>query len=156
MYADEWLHINDKLKVILKKLSKQAAEDKKVDDMYRAIPGIGALSARILANELGDIQQFSNIKKLYSFTGLTPSEHSSGEHRRLGYISHQGRPILRKILVQVAWFLIKKDKKMKLFFEEISKRAGKKRAIVAVARKLIGCIRTCFLISDLATALVHV
>ena len=85
---------------------------------------------------------------MYSFTGLTPSECSSGEHRRLGHISHQGRPILRKILVQVAWFLIKKDEKMKLFFEAISKRAGKKRAIIAVARKLIGCVRTCFLTGE--------
>jgi len=102
MYAEEWLHVDDKLKEILKKLSEQATEDKAIDDMYRAVPGIGALSARILANELGDIHQFSSAKRLYSFTGLTPSEHSSGEHRWLGHISHQGRPILRKILVQVA------------------------------------------------------
>lgn len=148
-YAEEWLHINDKLKIMLKKLSEQASEDKIIDEMYQAVPGIGALSARILANELGDIQQFSSAKGLYSFTGLTPSERSSGEHRRLGHISHQGRPILRKILVQVAWFLIKKDEKMKLFFDEISKRSGKKRAIIAVARKLIGCIRACFLTGEI-------
>jgi len=37
---------------------------------------------------------------------------------------------------------------MKLFFDEISKRAGKKRAIVAVARKLIGCIRASFLTGE--------
>ena len=55
-YAEEWLHINDKLKDILKKLSEQASEDKIIDDMYRTVPGIGALSARILANELGDLQ----------------------------------------------------------------------------------------------------
>jgi len=148
MYAQEWLHIDDKLKEILKKLSEQASEDKVIDDMYRVVPGIGALSARILANELGDMRQFGSAKKLYGFTGLTPSEHSSGEHRWLGHISHQGRSILRKILVQVAWFLIKKDQKMQLFFDEISKRAGRKRAIVAVARKLIGCIRASFLTGE--------
>jgi len=147
-YAGEWQHIDDKLKEMLKKLSEQAAEDKAIDDMYRVVPGIGALSARILANELGDMRQFGSAKKLYGFTGLTPSEHSSGEHRWLGHISHQGRSILRKILVQVAWFLIKKDQKMRLFFDEISKRAGKKRAIVAVARKLIGCIRASFLTGE--------
>jgi len=148
MYAEEWLHITDKLKEILNKLSEQAAEDKVVDGMYRTVPGIAALSARILANELGDMQQFSSAKGLYSFTGLTPREHSSGEHRWLGHISHQGRSILRRILVQASWRLIKKDKRMGLFFEELSKRAGKKRAIVAVARKLIGCIRASFLTGE--------
>jgi transposase len=148
-YAEEWFHIDDKLKVILKKLSEQAIEDKAVDNIYRTVPGIGALSARILANELGDMRQFSSAKGLYSFTGLTPSEYSSGEHRWLGRISHQGRSVLRKILVQVSWFLINKDQKMKLFFDEISKRAGKKRAIVAVARKLIGCIRASFLTGEI-------
>lgn len=147
-YAEEWLHINAKLKELLKKLSEQADEDKAIDNMYRVVPGIGALSARILSNELGDMRQFGSAKKLYGFTGLTPSEHSSGEHRWLGHISHQGRSILRKILVQVSWLLIKRDQKMRLFFDEISKRAGKKRAIVAVARKLIGCIRASFLTGE--------
>ena len=143
-YADEWLHFNAKLKEILKKLHKQAKKDV-TDSIYRGVPGIGALSARILANELGDMSQFNNVKGLYSFMGLTPSEYSSGEHKRLGHITRQGRPVLRKILIQVAWFAIKKDKRLNKFFENVSKRSGRKRAIVAVARKLIGNIRSCFI-----------
>ena len=83
-------------KEMLKKLHAQAKKDV-ADSIYRSVPGIGALSARILATELGDMSQFSNVKGLYSFMGLTPSEYSSGEHKRLGHITHQGRPILRKI-----------------------------------------------------------
>jgi hypothetical protein len=49
------------------------------------------------------------------------------------------------ILVQIAWRSIKKDKHLLEVFERISKKAGKKRAIVAVARKITGCIRACFI-----------
>lgn len=48
------------------------------------------------------------------------------------------------ILVQIAWRSIKQDKHLLEVFERVSKKAGKKRAIVAVARKIIGCIRSCF------------
>ena len=144
LYAQLWLDLDGKLQEILKKLHAQAARDEGIDTIYRAVPGIGALSARILANELEDMQYFSSEKKLFSYTGLTPSEHSSGEHKRQGNISRQGKPLLRKILVQVAWRAIRSDSRLSEVFERIAKKAGKRRAIVAIARKIIGCIRSCF------------
>lgn len=149
LYAQEWLRLEEKLLEITKKLAEQAEQDQAVDEMYRAVPGIGALSARILANELETMKQFSNEKQLFSYTGLTPSEHSSGEHRRQGKISRQGKAILRKILIQVAWRAIKQDALLLVIFERISKRAGKKRAIVAIARKLIGRIRATFMSGEM-------
>ena len=145
MYVQLWFDLDNKLQDMLKKLCEQAEKDKNIDVFYRAVPGIGALSARILSNELIDMQHFSNEKSLFSYTGLTPSEQSSGEHRWQGSISRQGKPILRKILVQVAWRAIKKDPRLAEAFDRISKKAGRKRAIVAIARKLIGCIRSCFI-----------
>ena len=50
----------------------------------------------------------------------------------------------RAILIEVAWRAIKKDKVLAAFFERLYPRTGKKRAIVAVARKLIGRIRAAF------------
>jgi transposase len=147
-FIEIWLGIDKTLKEILSKLEEQAKQDK-VDVIYRSVPGIGALSARILANELEDMKQFRNIQGLFSYTGLTPSEYSSGEHRHLGNISRQGKGSLRMILVQVAWRSVKIDKHLLEVFERISKKAGKKRAIVAVARKIIGCIRACFKTGDL-------
>ena len=145
MYAQIWLDLDLKLQEILKKLEVQAEKDRKIDQFYRKVPGIGALSARILSNELEDMNCFCNEKHLFSYTGLTPSEYSSGEHKRQGNISRQGKPILRKILVQAAWRAIKIDPRMSEVFERISKKAGKKRAVVAVARKMIGCIRSYFI-----------
>lgn len=143
MFVQIWLDLDNKINEILKKLVEQAKKDS-ADIIYRSVPGVGALSARILANELGDMRDFHNEKGLFSYTGLTPSEYSSGEHKRLGNINRQGKSILRMILVQVAWKSIKRDQRLLEKFERISKKAGKKRAIVAIARRIIGCIRACF------------
>ena len=63
---------------------------------------------------------------------------------RLGHITRQGNTRVRHVLNQAAWRAIKKDQDLKTFFERIAPRTGKKRAIVAVARKLIGRRAGCF------------
>ncbi|MBV8887744.1 MAG: IS110 family transposase [Chroococcidiopsidaceae cyanobacterium CP_BM_RX_35] len=71
---------------------------------------MGLLSARILANELGDMSQFKNERQLFSYTGLTPSEYSSGENMRKGHITRQGNSRVRGILIEIAWQAIGEDK----------------------------------------------
>ena len=83
-------------------------------------------------------------RALFSYTGLTPSEHSSGDRIRRGHISKQGSARVRWLLVEGAWRAIAKDEALKQAFDRIAKTRGKKRAIVAIARKLIGRIRACF------------
>lgn len=143
-YIDMWLHINNKIKEIDKAIASQAKKDKTVEVVYRSGPGIGPTSARILANELEDLSHFNNERQLSSYTGLTPSEHSSGENIRQGNITRHGKPILRKILTQIAWRAIKIDKELGEIFERISKKAGKNKAILAIARKIICRLRACF------------
>ena len=63
---------------------------------------------------------------------------------RKGHITHQGNKRVRCILNEAAWRAIKQDRDLKAFFERLTPRTGKKRAIVAVARKLIGRIRAAF------------
>jgi len=141
--AKRWLETDSEITLIEKKLKLQASLESELEQIYQSAPGIGPIASRVLINELGDMSQFKNERALFSFTGLTPQEYSSGEHTRQGHISRQGKPILRKILVQAAWTAIKKDKRLREIFEKISFRAGKKRAIIAVARRLIGHIRAC-------------
>mgnify|MGYP000609051771 FL=1 len=143
-FVTMWIEFNQKIKEIDIELKSQAIKDRATDVVYQSAPGIGPTSARILANELGDLQQFENERQLSSFVGVTPSEHSSGEHVRQGHITKQGKPILRKILVQAAWTAIRYDKELRFVYNRIATRAGCKRAIIAIARKLIGRIRACF------------
>ena len=135
-----WESIEQELKYINKRLAEQASTCS-LDALYQRVPGIGRVSARILANELGDLQQFRSQKALYRFVGLTPSEHSSGERVRRGNISRQGSSVLRKILVEAAWVAIRKDSGLRGYYSQLAARAGGKKAIVAVARKLIGRAR---------------
>ncbi len=143
-FADIWRDLTNRIKTFEAMLEKQAEGDQKAESIYRSVPGIGKVSSRLLANELGNLKQFSSVEKLYSFTGLTPSEYSSGDSVRKGHISRQGSSRIRKTLVECAWRAVENDPALKSDFDRIAVRAGKKRAIVAVARRLIGRVRACF------------
>jgi transposase len=148
-YAEQWIQLANRIKEIESRLAVQANEEKVLQLIYESVPGIGSIHARQLANELGDMTQFKNEKQLFSFTGLTPSEHSSGEHTRQGNITRQGNSTLRKILVEAAWVAITKDPSLKEVFNRLSSGRGKKRAIVGCARRLAGRIRSCILTGSL-------
>ena len=142
---DQWRFLTIQLADIRKRLKNAAAKDSALEQVYRSVPGIGPVGARILSNELGDLsKRFNNERELFKFTGLTPTEHSSGSSVRRGHISRQGSSRIRHVLVEAAWFAVNKDPSLKEAFERIAVRRGKKRAIIAIARKLIGRIRACF------------
>lgn len=143
-YCQTWICLDNTIKRIEKRLKIQAKQDLAVGEVYQINHGIGEMSARILANELGDMLHFFNEKALYSYTGLTPREYSSGEHVRLGNITHQGNPMIRHILVQNAWRAIRKDENLKVTFERIAKKAGRKKAILGIARRMLGHTRAEF------------
>jgi transposase len=148
-YIDMWRQMDVKVKEIDKELATQAQKDGAVEIIYRSAPGIGPVSARILANEVEDTLQFSNERRAFSYTGLTPSEYSSGEHVRQGHITRHGKPILRKILVQAAWRAVRIDPSLGEIFQRLSTKVGKKKAIIGIARRLIGRIRACFRTGEL-------
>lgn len=142
--TDMWQQLTVRIKEINAEMGKQAAEDSALEVIYRSTPGIGPIGARVLANEVEDMSYFENERQLFSYTGLTPSEHSSGGFVRKGHISRQGKTVIRKILVLAAWKAIQIDPHLREIFDRISAKAGGKRAIVAIARRLIGHIRACF------------
>jgi transposase len=64
--------------------------------------GVGTLTALALTVELGDWTRF-RPQALGPFLGLTPSEDSTGERRRLGAITKTGNTHARRLLVEAAW-----------------------------------------------------
>jgi transposase len=143
-YAQQWLKFTDELKNITAALKKmQSPEEQKLLRIYESAPGIGSINALRLKDELYDMSQFSNEKKLFSYLGFTPTEYSSGEHTYQGHISRQGRSKLRHIFVEAAWIAIRKDPNLQSIFERIAKTRGSKKSIVAVAKRLAGRLRTC-------------
>ena len=134
----------DKQIARLEERLKQQAEVDPNEAVYRSSPGFGPISSRVCSNELGDLQRFSNERKLFSYTGLTPQEDSSGETVHRGSITKQGNRHIRAVLIEVAWRAIRQDPTLARFYQKVSIRSGSKRAIVAVARKLIGRVRAAF------------
>ena len=82
-------------------------------------------------------KRLNNEKEISAYFGLTPSEHSTGENIRKGRITGQGNPWLRSLLIQAAWLLIAEDEDMRNFYNKLKTKKGGKKAIVAVARKLV-------------------
>jgi len=105
--------------------------------ILRTIPGIGLLIAMEFLVELQDIQRFRTADKLAAYVGLTPAQYSSGEHIRMGNITHIGKGQLRAYLIEASWILIGKDPAMGQKYQTLKYRCGSKRAIVAIARKLL-------------------
>jgi transposase len=144
LLAEQWRFATRQLIEIRRLLREQAKAQEAIDKVYRSVPGIGEVVARTLATELGDMTRFANERALFSYTGLTPSEYSSGPSVRRGHISRQGSSRLRHLLVETAWRALPRDEVLKEIFDRIAATRGKKRAIVAIARRLTGRIRACF------------
>ena len=141
-----WRDLSKKIKEIEEELKEQEESSPEVTRIYRSVPGVGLITSRVLATELGDLKKrFKNERELFSYTGLTPSEYSSGDKVHKGRITRCGSAKVRWILTEVAWLSIRKDPALKEVYERIKARRGAKKAIVAVARKLIGRIRSCFI-----------
>ena len=74
-----------------------------VVEAIQALRGIELTGAVILIAELGDLTRFDTPRKLMAYLGLTPSEYSSGDHRRQGGITKAGNSHARRALVEGAW-----------------------------------------------------
>ncbi len=70
-----------------------------------------------------------------AFVGLDPLEKSSGEKRRIGSISKHGSRLVRHLLGQAAQAC--RDKRIRQFYSQVSRRRGRPKAKVAAARKLL-------------------
>jgi transposase len=105
--------------------------------ILRSYPGIGLLAAMELLLELQDVARFRRTEELAAYVGLTPSQYSSADKIRMGRITAIGKNALRGTLVEVAWRVIGKDPGMRRTYERIKARAGSKRAIVAIARRVL-------------------
>ncbi len=100
--------------------------------------GIGSFTAIRLRLELGDLTPFRTADSFSHYLGLTPNEHSSGDRIQRGSILRCGPRHVRGWLVQSAWVSIRagRDPALQACYERLWPRTGKKRAIIAVARRL--------------------
>lgn len=122
------------------RLNKAAAANPAVRQLM-TIPGFGPYVAIGVYAEIGDITRFPNADALASYFGLVPSEAQSGEKTRRGHITRHGSELVRMLLNQAAWTHLRVADKSSFSkqHKRLAKRTGKKRAVVALERKLVKC-----------------
>lgn len=110
-------------------------------ERLQSIPGIGGLSSRVILSAVDDVRRFDSKKGLSKYGALTPRIYQSGGMTHLGRINRDGRHELRRVLLQCAHTVARmksyEARPLRIFFERIRQRRGKKIAIVALARKLL-------------------
>jgi transposase len=106
--------------------------------------GEGELTHNLLKRELLNMERFKNARQLGNYFGLCPSENTSGDRRRLGPITKHGNPRLRRVMVELAWRIVRFQPQyvalrrwgLVLKRDRNNSAAARKKAIVAVARRL--------------------
>ena len=102
-----------------------------------SVPGIGFVISSNLLAEIGVINDFPSSDKLTKWAGITPSVYQSANTNHTGSITKQGSKYLRWALVEAAHSAIKRPGKLNDYFNSLLPRKGYKKAIVAVARKML-------------------
>jgi transposase len=107
-------------------------------ERLRGIPGVGAQAAEVIVAELGtDMAKFPTAGHLSSWAGVCPGNNESAGKRRSGKTT-KGSQWLRTMLVQVAWAASHtKETIFSACYHRWAKRMGKKKALVAVAHKIL-------------------
>ena len=128
---------DDEIKLLEGRIREALQNKSREQQILTSIPGIGFIGASILIAEIGDIHDFEDADKLAKWAGLTPSVYQSANVTRTGSITKQGSRHIRWILVELAHVAIRSPGRIRTFFERLMPKTGYKKAIVAVARKML-------------------
>lgn len=89
-------------KAIDEAIQKAPKEMKAVVAALQSLRGVAKITAVTLAVEVGSFRRFDRATQLMSYTGMVPSERSSGARQRRGAITKAGNSRLRRVLVEAA------------------------------------------------------
>jgi transposase len=135
-------HLNEQIKVFDKSLDRLARERHPVMERFQQINGIGPVTAAAYTLIIEDPRRFRNSRSVGAYMGLVPRQDQSGDHEAQLRVTKAGDSLLRRLLTHAAHYILGPfgtDSDLRRFGQKIATRGGKnakKRAIVAVARKL--------------------
>jgi transposase len=124
-------------------------------DLLRQVEGVGPLTALTFVLTLEDPHRFEKSRCVGAYLGLVPARNQSGDRDPQKRISKEGDEMLRKLLVSCAHYVLGpfgSDSDLRRHAEKIASRGGKnakKRAVVAVARKLAVLLHSLWISGEL-------
>ena len=134
--------LTDRIHQYDKTIDKVLGAKYPVTETLKQVPGVGPLTALAFVLIIGDPRRFPNGRNVGPYLGLIPKKDQSGGQDPQLHISKAGDGFLRQLLVGSAQYILgpfASDTDLRRFGKEIASRGGKnakKRAVVAVARKL--------------------
>lgn len=134
----EYLEIEKKVAACETRIDAMT-KDNPVRKNLETIPGVGILTSTAVIGSIGDPKQFKNGRHLSAYLGLVPRQNSTGGKTKLGGITKQGNPYLRKLLIHGARscliFADKKNDGVSRWVTAVKERRGIQKATVALANK---------------------
>ncbi len=126
--------LNLELKKFVERASAVETESR---ELLQSIPGVGPVTTEVVLSELADSRRFRGGKPAVAYAGMVPGQRESAGKRKELHIEKTGSKLLRWVLVEAAWQLVRCTGRWQLIFERLSARIGRKKAIVAIARRLL-------------------
>jgi len=118
--------------------------EREAREVLESVPGVGPVTIDIVLSELGDVRRFRSAADVVQYAGLSPGVRESSGTRRNLAITKEGSRLLRWTLIELAWRLVRSTRRWGFVYEGLKVRCGAKKAIVAVARRVL-----CVLVSML-------
>lgn len=135
-------HLNVRIAAFDREVDKVCEERFPATERLRQVRGVGPVTALSFVVAIGDPARFGSARSVGAFFGLVPAQDDSGSTSHQLRISKAGDPIVRRLLVSCSHYILGrfgKDCDLRRYGLAIQQRGGrnaKKRAVVAVARKL--------------------
>jgi transposase len=169
-YVHEVEHAAGRLERLEKAISQAARSAspkmRAVIEALQALRGIAEIGAVTIVAEVGELSRFRSARQLMGYSGLVPSEHSSGKRRVQSAITKTGNAHLRRVMVEAAWayqfrpwmggYLLKRQVNVDPEVKEIAWKAqhrlhsryrellgkgkNKPQIVTAIGRELLGFI----------------
>lgn len=108
--------------------------------LLQTLPGVDLIGAAMLLVEIGtDMDAFGSADRLASWVGICPGNNESAGKRKSGRV-RKGNPYVRRLLCEFAHAASRTQSVFQSKFQSLIVRRGHKRAIVALAHKLLRTI----------------
>jgi transposase len=124
---------------VLEKMILDCVKKDEICGLFMTIPGVGPLTALAFKTFVDRPARFRRSKNVGAAAGLTPRKYASGEVDYDGHITKCGDTFLRSHLFEAAKVMLSRASKpnaLKAWGLRLAKRSSKKKACVAVARRL--------------------
>jgi len=139
---DEIERVSDMIDDCDERIAQLAAEKYPETELLTQVPGVGVLTALAFVLTIEDPYRFEKSRQVGSFLGLRPRQRESGARQPQLHITKAGDVLCRTLLVQCANHIIGplgRDTELRRWGLKLAERGGRaarKRAVIAVARKL--------------------